>query len=61
MKSSPYRNPARASWAEDFSFLNKNSKDKSDSNINDQEGPRIKKSNLKVSDLNLYINKTHIL
>jgi len=61
MKSSPYRNPARASWAEDFSFLNKNSKDKSDSKINDQEGPRIKKSNLKVSDLNLYINKTHIL
>ena len=61
MKSFPYRNPARASWAEDFSFLNKNSKDKSDSKINDQEGPRIKKSNLKVSDLNLYINKTHIL
>lgn len=61
MKSSPYRNPVRASWAEDFSFLNKNSKDKSDSNINDQEGSRIKKSNLKVSDLNLYINKTHIL
>jgi len=61
MKSFPYRNPTRASWAEDFSFLNKSSKDKYDNDINNGEGLGIKGSYLKVSDLNLYINKTHIL
>jgi len=61
MKSFLYRNPTRTSWAEDFSFLNKSSKDKSDNEIDNKESLRIKKSYLKVSDLNLYINKTHIL
>jgi len=59
MKSFLYRNPTRTSWAEDYSFLNKSSKDKSDNDT--KEGFRIKKSYLKVNDLNLYINKAHIL
>lgn len=61
MKSFLYRNPTRTSWAEDFSFLNndldKSAKDKSDKS----EDLRVKKSDLKVSDLNVYVNKTHIL
>jgi len=65
MKSFFYRNPTRASWAEDYSFLNndlnKSAKDKFDNDINNREGLRVKKSDLKVSDLNVYINKTHIL
>lgn len=61
MKSFLYRNPTRTSWAEDYSFLNKSSKDKSDNDIDTNEGFRIKKSYLKVNDLNLYINKAHIL
>ena len=64
MKSFFYRNPARNSWAEDYSFLNtelKESTDKFDNDINQREILRIKKSNLKVCDLNIYINKTHIL
>jgi len=65
MKSFLYRNSTRASWAEDFSFLNngldKSAKDKFDNEINNKEDLKVKKSNLKVSDLNLYINKTHIL
>jgi len=65
MKSFLYRNPTRASWAEDYSFLNndlnKNSKDKSDSDSDKREGLGIKKSYLKVSDLNIHIHKAHIL
>ncbi|HJV77938.1 MAG TPA: phosphate ABC transporter ATP-binding protein [Paludibacter sp.] len=61
MKSFLYRNPTRTSWAEDYSFLNKSSKDKPDNDIDTKEGFRIKKSYLKVNDLNLYINKAHIL
>jgi len=53
MKSYLYQNPSRATWAEDYSFLN--------NDINKEEGPGLKKSYLKVSDLNLYINKAHIL
>jgi phosphate transport system ATP-binding protein len=53
MKSYLYQNPSRATWAEDYSFLN--------NDINNEEGLGIKKSYLKVSDLNLYINKAHIL
>jgi phosphate transport system ATP-binding protein len=53
MKSYLYQNPSRATWAEDYSFLN--------NYINNEEGLGIKKSYLKVSDLNLYINKAHIL
>ena len=53
MTSLIYKNPTRASWAEDYSFLN--------NNIENREGLALKKSYLKVSDLNLYINKTHIL
>jgi len=57
-----YRNPTRASWAEDYSFLNndldKSAKEKLEK---DKEGLRIKKSYLKVSDLNIYIGKAHIL
>jgi phosphate transport system ATP-binding protein len=53
MKSYPYQNPSRATWAEDYSFLN--------NDINNQEGLGIKKSYLKVKDLNLYIHKAHIL
>jgi phosphate transport system ATP-binding protein len=65
MKSFLYRNPTRASWAEDYSFLNndldKNVKDKSDNEIDNKDSLRIKKSYLKVNDLNLYIHKAHIL
>jgi phosphate transport system ATP-binding protein len=61
MKSFLYRNPTRASWAEDYSFLNKSSKKKPDDDIDTGEGDRIKKSYLKVSGLNIHINKTHIL
>jgi len=61
MKSFLYRNPTRASWAEDYSFLNKSSKEKPDDDIDTGEGDRIKKSYLKVSGLNIHINKTHIL
>jgi len=53
MKSFSYQNPTRASWAEDYSFLN-----------NDLESAKDKesrKSYLKVSDLNIHINKAHIL
>ena len=53
MKSFSYQNPTRASWAEDYSFLN-----------NDLESAKDKesrKSYLKVSDLNIHINKSHIL
>jgi len=53
MESFIYQNPTRVSWAEDYSFLN--------NDINKREGLELNKSNLKVSDLNLYINKTHIL
>ncbi|HET7734289.1 MAG TPA: phosphate ABC transporter ATP-binding protein [Paludibacter sp.] len=53
MKSYLYQNPSRATWAEDYSFLN--------NDINKEEGLGLKKSYLKVSDLNLYINKAHIL
>src|ERR1035437_93832 len=53
MASLIYQNPTRASWAEDYSFLN--------NDLNKRESLEIKKSNLIVSDLNLYINKTHIL
>jgi len=53
MTSLIYKNPTRASWAEDYSFLN--------NNIENREGLALKKSYLKVSDLNLTINKTHIL
>ena len=53
MTSLIYKNPTRASWAEDYSFLN--------NNIENREDPALKKSYLKVSDLNLTINKTHIL
>ena len=54
MKSSPYQNPTRASWAEDYSFLNNDS----DKSAKDKES---RKSYLKVSDLNIHINKAHIL
>ena len=53
MKSNPYINPTRASWAEDYSFLN--------NNINNKEGLKPNASDLKVSNLNLYIHKAHIL
>jgi len=53
MESFIYQNPTRASWAEDYSFLN--------NDIKKRESLELKKSNLKISDLNLYINKTHIL
>ncbi|MEI8084904.1 MAG: phosphate ABC transporter ATP-binding protein [Paludibacter sp.] len=53
MKSNPYINSTRASWAEDFSFLN--------DNINNKENLNLNKSDLKVSNLNLYIHKAHIL
>lgn len=53
MTSLIYQNPTRASWAEDYSFLN--------NDIEKGEDPALKKSYLKVSDLNIYINKTHIL
>ncbi|MEI7502937.1 MAG: phosphate ABC transporter ATP-binding protein [Paludibacter sp.] len=53
MKSNPYINSTRASWAEDFSFLNKN--------VNNKENLQLNKSDLKVSNLNLYIHKAHIL
>jgi len=59
MKSFLYRNSTRTTWAEDYSFLNKSSKEKSDNDT--KEGFGIKKSYLKVNDLNLYINKAHIL
>jgi len=53
MKSYLYQNPSRATWAEDYSFLN--------NDIKNEEGLGIKKSYLKVSDLNIYIGKAHIL
>ena len=53
MNTSPYKNPTRASWAEDYSFLN--------NNIKEGEESALRKSYLKVADLNLFINKTHIL
>src|SRR5665647_3768097 len=53
MSSNPYINPTRASWAEDYSFLN--------NNINNKEGLKPNASDLKVSNLNLYIHKAHIL
>jgi phosphate transport system ATP-binding protein len=53
MKTNPYINSTRASWAEDFSFLNKN--------VNNKENLQLNKSDLKVSNLNLYIHKAHIL
>ncbi|MDD4991920.1 MAG: phosphate ABC transporter ATP-binding protein [Paludibacter sp.] len=53
MKSYPYQNPSRATWAEDYSFLN--------NDINNDEGLAFNKSYLKVKDLNLYIHKAHIL
>ena len=53
MKSYLYQNPSRATWAEDYSFLN--------NDIKHEEGLGIKKSYLKVSDLNIYIHKAHIL
>ena len=53
MASLIYQNPTRASWAEDYSFLN--------NDIENREGLALKKSYLKVRDLNIYINKTHIL
>lgn len=53
MESFIYQNPTRASWAEDYSFLN--------NDLNKKENLALNKSNLKVSDLNLYINKSHIL
>ena len=53
MKSFPYQNPTRASWAEDYSFLNKNAQKDDDQ--------ALRKSYLKVIDLDLFINKAHIL
>jgi phosphate transport system ATP-binding protein len=53
MKSYLYQNPSRATWAEDYSFLN--------NDIKNEDGLGIKKSYLKVSDLNIYIGKAHIL
>ena len=53
MKSFTYRNPERTTWAEDFSFLNKEKQDK--------EEAALKKSYLKVRDLNIRINNAHIL
>lgn len=53
MKPYLYQNPSRATLAEDYSFLN--------NDINIEEDLGIKKSYLKVSDLNIYINKAHIL
>lgn len=53
MNTSPYRNPERTSWAEDFSFLNDNKQG--------QEEASLKKSYLKVRDLNIRINQAHIL
>jgi len=53
MKSYPYQNPSRATWAEDYSFLN--------NDINNEDGQAFNKSYLKVKDLNLYIHKAHIL
>jgi phosphate transport system ATP-binding protein len=55
MKEFQYKNPTRATWAEDYSFLND---DLNKSNIEDDKN---KKSNLKVTDLNLYIHQHHIL
>jgi phosphate transport system ATP-binding protein len=53
MKSFTYRNPERTTWAEDFSFLNKEKQDKEEASL--------KKSYLKVRDLNIRINNAHIL
>lgn len=53
MKTFTYRNPEQTSWAEDFSFLN-------DRKSENQDAAH-KKSYLKVRDLNIHINKTHIL
>lgn len=53
MQSNPYKNPARSTWAEDFSFLNNDANDGANSLQN--------KSFLKIKDLNIHINKAHIL
>lgn len=53
MKSFQYHNPERASWAEDYSFLNKAK--------NNADGSETKRTYLKVSNLNIHINKAHIL
>ena len=53
MKSNIYQNPTRASWAEDYSFLN--------NDINKTEDTALKESSLKVKDLNLHIHNAHIL
>lgn len=53
MQSNIYKNPTRASWAEDYSFLN--------NDINKTEDAALKESSLKVSDLNTYIHNAHIL
>jgi phosphate transport system ATP-binding protein len=53
MKSYPYQNPSRATLAEDYSFLN--------TDLNNEEDLTLNKSYLKVKDLNIYINKAHIL
>lgn len=53
MQSNPYKNSIRSTWAEDFSFLN---------NEVDNEIDSLRtKSFLKVKDLNIHINKAHIL
>ncbi|MFT3751861.1 MAG: phosphate ABC transporter ATP-binding protein [Paludibacter sp.] len=53
MKSDIYKNSTRASWAEDYSFLNED--------INKTENLPLNKSYLKVSNLDIHINKAHIL
>lgn len=53
MKSYLYQNPSRATWAEDYSFLNNDIKNGEDTLHN--------KSYLKVKDLNIHIHKAHIL
>src|ERR1035437_2658844 len=51
MASLIYQNPTRASWAEDYSFLN--------NDIENREGLALKKSYLKVRDLNIYTLSLH--
>jgi phosphate transport system ATP-binding protein len=53
METNIYRNPTRSSWAEDYSFLNKDK--------NKQESLELKESFLKVQGLNLHIHNAHIL
>lgn len=53
MKSYLYQNPERATLAEDYSFLNKDSANGDDLALT--------KSYLKVKDLNIFIHKAHIL